>query len=171
MKKLAYFIVGLIIGALLTYYFCPGLVDMPTMDAKVDKPTGVITIIEAEELSVNWEKNNKTEIDSTIDVEEPRKPMRTTMWTLKDVEDYLYYAKHQSDTIGFTMTGVRVYLGNYGENAEPSKKNRNTMFIVPTGYKNTSKASSAPNFNLVKEEDIPVDPLNQGGGGDGGYPQ
>ncbi|WP_142785793.1 hypothetical protein [Changchengzhania lutea] len=171
MKKLAYIILGLIIGAILTYLFCPRQLDIPTADTKGNKPPGVITILEAEELSANWEKNNKTEIDSTIDVEGPRKPMRSTMWTLKDVEDYLYYAKHQSDTIGFSMTGVRVYLGNYGENAERSKKNRNTMFIVPTGYKKISKGSVIPNLLNAKDEDIPVDPLNEGDGGDGGYPQ
>ena len=163
MKKLALIILGFIIGAVLTYYFCPRPDDMNTMAPEYDKPTGVITIIEAEALSANWAKNNKTEIDSTLDVEGSRKSMRSVKWTLKDVEDYLHFAKSESDSVGYTMTGVRVYLGNYGE------KNRNTMFIVPTGYKNTSKASSV-NLNFaVKDEDIPVDPLNDGSGGNDGY--
>ncbi len=170
MKKLAYLILGFIIGAVLTYYFCPRPDDMNAMAPEFDKPTGVITILEAEELSNNWEKNNKTEIDSTLDVEGSKKVTRSVKWTLKNLEDYLHFAKNESDSVGYTMTGVRVYLGNYGEKAKPSKKNRNTMFIVPTGYKNTSKASSL-NLNFATAgDDIPVDPLNDGQGGSSGYP-
>ena len=45
------------------------------------------------------------------------------------------------------------------------------MFIVPTGTKATSKASSL-NLNFVVEvNDIPAPPLNRGTGGGGGYPQ
>lgn len=168
MKKLSYIILGFFIGAILTYYFCPRPDTMAPM--AVDPPTGVITILEAEELSANWEKNNPTEMDSTIEIIGSKKVTRSVLWDLKNLEDYLYFAKNESDSVGYTMTGVRVYLGNYGKNAKPSKKNRNTMFIVPTGYKNTSKASSI-NFSFIEDEDIPVDPLNDGTGGDGGYPQ
>jgi hypothetical protein len=66
---------------------------------------------------------------------------------------------------------VRVYLGNYGNVNNPVKKNRNTMFIVPTGNKNTSKASSLSLFLPPSKEVIPAPPLNNGGGSGGGYPQ
>ncbi|WP_308992006.1 hypothetical protein QLS71_017125 [Mariniflexile litorale] len=170
MKKLMYIILGFIIGAGLTYYFCPRFVNQETIE--IDRPTGVITILEAEKLSANWAHNNDTEIDSLIDVEGPRKAMRSVMWTLKDVEDYLYYAKHQSDSVGYTMTGVRIYLGNYGKSSIPSKRNRNTMFIVPTGHEKTSEASNVPSLLGAgnKHENIPVDPLNEGTGGNDGYP-
>lgn len=169
MKKLSYIILGFFIGAVLTYYFCP----RPDTTASVfDNPTGVITILEAEELSANWEKNNPTEIDSTIEVKGSKKATRSVLWDLKNLENYLAFAKSESDSVGYTMTGVRVYLGNYGKNGKPGKKNRNTMFIVPTGYENTSEANSV-NLNLRGDEDkdIPVDPLNDGGGSTGGYPQ
>ena len=45
------------------------------------------------------------------------------------------------------------------------------MFIVPTGNKNTSKASSLSLFLPPAIQDIPAPPLNEGSGNGGGYPQ
>ncbi|SFZ94275.1 hypothetical protein SAMN05428642_10440 [Flaviramulus basaltis] len=170
MKKLIYIILGFIIGAALTYYFCPReKIDMCEILVKVPKDT--ITVVEATKLSDNWAKYNKTDIDSLIDVEGPRKKTRSVLWSLDEVNEYLVYAKAQSDSLGYTMSGVRVYLGNYGKNATPPRKNRNTMFIVPTGNKKTSKASSVNLFLQTPPYNIPVPPLNRGTGGDGGYPE
>lgn len=168
MKKLIYIIFGFIIGALLTYYFCPRAVqNMTEISKKVPKDT--ISVAEAKILSNNWEQNNPTEIDSIIDVEGTKKQMRSVAWSLEDINDYLVYAEAKSDSLGYTMTGVRVYLGNYGNVNNPVKKNRNTMFIVPTGNKNTSKASSLNIFLPPAIQDIPAPPLNDGHGGNGGY--
>ena len=171
MKNLIYIILGVIIGAVLTYYFCPReACNVPQMATK-KVPKDTISVKEAKVLSYNWEKNNPTEIDSLIDVEGPRKQMRSVAWSLEDINNYLVYAKAKSDSLGYNFTGLRVYLGNYGENAQPGKKNRNTMFIVPTGTKNVSKASSI-NLNFRgRDEDIPAPPLNEGSGNGGGYPQ
>ena len=172
MKKLGPIILGFIIGAVLTYYFCPRPSDdMYTMDVEKVVPKDTISVAEAKILSKNWENNNVTEIDSTIEIEGSRKKIRSVWWSLKDVNDYLAYAKAKSDTLGYNMTGIRVYLGNYGKNSNPIKKNRNTMFIVPTGPKNNSKANSLNVFLPPKDTDIPAPPLNNGGGGDGNYPQ
>ena len=177
MKKLVYIILGFIIGAALTYYFCPRPIEEAgeaenERAAVVKKPTGTITIIDAEALSANWEQNNSKEIDSTIELDDKskRKPMRSVMWDLENIEDYIAFAKKESDSVGYTMTGLRVYLGNYGKNGKPGKKNRNTMFIVPTGHESTSKASSLNVSFFAETKDIPVDPLNDGSGGETGYP-
>jgi hypothetical protein len=170
MKKIIYIIVGFCMGALLTYYFCPREIHDETLATnKVPKDT--ISVAEAKILSNNWEQNNPTEIDSIIDVEGAKKQMRSVAWSLEDINDYLVYAEAKSDSLGYTMTGVRVYLGNYGNVNNPVKKNRNTMFIVPTGNKNTSKASSLSLFLPPAIQDIPAPPLNHGDGGNGGYPQ
>ena len=171
MKKLGPIILGFIIGAVLTYYFCPRQIDdMPTMHADYKIPKDTISVAEAKLLSKNWEQRNPTEVDSTIEVEGSKKKIRSVYWTLEDINDYLTYAKAKSDTLGYTMTGVRVYLGNYGNVKDPVKKNRNTMFIVPTGPKKTSKASSLNIFLPPQDPDIPGPPLNEGTGGPNGYP-
>ena len=172
MKKLGPIILGIIIGAVLTYYFCPRPIDdMHTVGAEKNVPKDTISVAEAKVLSKNWGQNNATEVDSILDVEGSKKKIRSVWWSLKDVNEYLTYAKAKSDSLGYTMTGVRVYLGNYGKNPNPVKKNRNTMFIVPTGPRKTSKASSLNIFLPPTDHDIPTPPLNAGTGGDNGYPQ
>ena len=169
MKNLIYIILGFILGVVITYYLFPReKVALPEITVRAPKDT--ISVTEAIKLSNNWANNNKTEIDSLIDVEGSRKKTRSVSWSLDEINEYLTYAQAESDTLGYTMTGVRVYLGNYGKEAKPPRKNRNTMFIVPTGHKNISKASNAPNFTVFKDEDIPAPPLNRGSGGNDGYP-
>ncbi len=170
MKKLGPIIVGFIIGALLTYFFCPrpdG--EMHTMDTKIKIPKDTISVAEATKLFKNWQQNNPTEIDSTIEVEGSRKKITNVGWSLSEVREYLDYAEAKSDTLGYKMTGIRVYMGNYGKDTDPSLKNRNTLFIVPTGNKKLSKAS-ALNITLQDGGNVPITPLNRGGGGHGEYP-
>ncbi|MGB5417529.1 hypothetical protein [Algibacter sp.] len=170
MKKLGSIVLGIIIGALLTYYFCPRQCgDKPTMQAENRIPKDTISVEQAKILSDNWGNNNPVEIDSLLEVEGSRKKTRSVYWSLDEVNEYLAYAQAKSDTLGYKMTGIRVYLGNYGKNPDPVKKNRNTMFIVPTGMKSTSKASSLNLFLPPSDGDIPAPPLNEGAGGSGGY--
>ncbi|MBP0905085.1 hypothetical protein ACFSKN_15605 [Mariniflexile gromovii] len=168
MKNLIYIILGAIIGALLTYYFCP----RPLEDdgpIKIVKPKGVITVDKAKELNENWTLYRKAAVDSAAQKQGREQDDRSTYWDLDEIENYLAFAKNQSDSLGYQMTGIRVYLGVYGKNAGQTKKDLTTMFIVPTGRK--SKASSL-NLNFRgNDEDVPGgNPLNDGAGGQGGYP-
>ena len=172
MKKLGPIILGIIIGAVLTYYFCPRPSgDMPSVAAENVVPKDTISVAQAKILSNNWEQRNPVEVDSLFEVEGSRKKTRSVWWSLKELNEYLTYAEAESSTLGYKMTGVRVYLGNYGKNGKPGKKNRNTMFIVPTGPKSTSKASSLNLFLPPSDGDIPAPPLNEGQGNSNGYPQ
>jgi hypothetical protein len=170
MKKLGPIILGFIIGAVLTYLFCPRQTeDMHTIDTKIKVPKDTISVAEATKLFKNWKQNNATEIDSTLEVEGSIKKTTNVGWSLSEVRNYLDYAEATSDSLGFKMTGISVYMGNYGKNANPKLKNRNTLFIVPTGSKKLSKAS-ALNITLQDDGIIPITPLNHGGGGTGEYP-
>ena len=165
MKNLTYIILGIIIGGLLTYYFCPRA-EQPLV--KIVKPKNVITVEQAKVLNDNWTKHRQPAVDSAAREQGREQDDRSTYWDLQDIENYITYAKKTSDSSGYTMTGIRVYLGVYRENAEEDKKNLTTMFIVPTGYKSKSQASSF-NWNVQGGNNLPVSPLNKGAGGQGGY--
>ncbi len=169
MKNLRPLLLGVIIGALITYFFCPrqGAGDMKPMAHEIKCPKDTISVAEATKLFKNWQKNNPTEIDSIIDVEGSRKKTTNVGWSLDVVREYLDYTEATADSLGYEVTGINVFMGNYGKNEDPKKKNRNTLFISPTLTKKTSKAS-VMNFSLQDNTKLP--PLNDGTGGQGGYP-
>ncbi|MDD7886159.1 hypothetical protein [Flavivirga sp. 57AJ16] len=172
MKKFSYIILGFIIGAVLTYYFCSMDIDVKSMSTKFEIPDGVIERDRAQNLNNNWTEYREAAVDSAAQQQGRKKDNRWTSWKLKDIENYLAYSKNEAERLGYNMTGIRVYLGVYGENAGSSKKNLTTMFIVPTGKKLHDTASMLPSsLRGDEEEDIPTPPLNRGGGGSGGYPQ
>lgn len=170
MKKLSFILLGIIIGALATYFFCPRL-PQKDMETGVVKPKGVITQEKAKELNANWTLHRKQAVDSAAQKQGRKQDDRSTWWSLEDVENYLAYAKSQSDSLGYDMTGIRVYLGVYGKNAGQTKKDLTTMFIVPTGKKSKSMASSLNLFFQPSGNDIPISPFNDGEGSGNGYPQ
>ena len=168
MKNLTYTILGFVVGAVLTYYFCPRELENEA-PPKVIKPNGVISIEKAKELNTNWTLYRKPAVDSAAKRQGRNQDDRSTYWSLNDVQNYLAYAQNEADSLGYKMSGLRVYLGVYGKNAGQAKKDLTTMFMVPTGNKKTSQAS----FMSIQSGrgDLPIDPLNDGSGGDGEYPQ
>ncbi|MBD0822529.1 hypothetical protein [Aestuariibaculum marinum] len=168
MKKLSYVFLGIVIGGLLTFFLTP----KPVKEAVpiVMKPKGVIPQAEAIKLNNNWTKYRKKAVDSAAKAQGATKDdTRSVEWSLSDIQDYLAWAQQEADTLGYTMTGIRVYLGVYGKNAGQAKKDLTTMFIAPIGKVNKAQASSL-NLRVDDDEDLPVDPLNKGGGGQGDYP-
>ncbi|WMI64952.1 hypothetical protein RBH94_12890 [Aestuariibaculum sp. YM273] len=168
MKKLSYVFLGIVIGGLLTFFLTP----KPVKEAVpvVIKPKGVITQAEAMMLNDNWTKYRKKVVDSAAKAQGADKDdTRSVEWSLKEIEDYLAWAKKEADTFNYKMTGIRVYLGVYGKNAGQAKKDLTTMFIAPIGKVNKAQASSL-NLRVDDDEDLPVDPLNRGTGGQNDYP-
>ncbi|MBU2951836.1 hypothetical protein KO493_14140 [Tamlana agarivorans] len=169
MKKLVLVVLGFILGAAITYYFCPRPLEEVVTETKIKKPNGLITIDEAKDLNNNWTKFRQGAVDSASARQGRKKDNRSTSWDLDEVENYIAYAKNQSDSLGYNMTGLRVYLGVYGKNQGQAKKNLSTMFMVPTGTPIKAKANAVNMSFFGNDEDIPVDPLNKGTGGAGGY--
>ena len=168
MKNLVYLILGFIIGALLTYYFCPREIGQEPI--KIVKPKGVISVEKAKELNANWTAFRKGAVDSAAQKQGRSEDDRSTYWSLDDIQNYLAYAQNQADSLKHDFTGIRIYLGVYGKNAGQTKKDLTTMFIVPTGKKSKSEASSLPFFQ-GGDKDLPIPPLNDGTGSGNGYPQ
>ncbi|WP_299557165.1 hypothetical protein [Seonamhaeicola sp.] len=175
MKNLRPLILGIIIGALATYFFCPRQAgdDASTETVKVIKPKGVISVAEATALNDNWTQLRKSIIDSITESRVGKEDYRWAWWSIKDIEDYIAFSRHQTDSLGYSMNGLRMYLGVYGENTEQNKRGLTTMFIVPT-ISSTQKASMGL-FNIAVQEGggncHDCLPMNNGTGGQGGYPQ
>ncbi len=168
MKKLSYIILGFIIGAVLTYYFCPRNIG-DTEPPIVDAPDGVIEMSKAQELNNNWTEYREPAVDSAAQQQGRKKDNRWTEWSVDQIKRYVIYSEYEAKKLGYDITGFRVYLGVYGDNAGKKKKNLTTMFIAPRGKKSHDKAGMIP-FNLREnDENIPIRPLNDGEGGSGGY--
>lgn len=170
MKNLGSLLLGLIIGALIMYFYCcKDAKDMGSME--ITKPAGVITAKDARTLDQAF--NSRHTLISNAIVKRPDN--RSSWWSLKDMRDYLDYAENQSKELGYTMDGVRVYLGAY-----PDKKvsdsvlvGYTTMFIVPTSSSLGLKGGTGS--TRAGHGDVPGgDPLNAGDPGNppsANYPQ
>ncbi|AUP77519.1 hypothetical protein [Flavivirga eckloniae] len=180
MKKLSYIILGFIIGAVLTYYFCPRGPEVDAMktrfrtaDGHVKKPKGLIDTSYAKKLNENWNKFRCQAVDSCVTTQtggKKEKDYRWTHWSLDEIENYIEFSKEAAEDMGYEMTGLRFYLGVYGKDAGEEKGDLTTMFMVPTGHKSYDAASMSPFTTFQGGGDIPTPPNNNGGGGNGGYP-
>ena len=171
MRKLSLLILGIILGAVLMYFYLSTKTEV-TMGDNPTAPKGVISVQDAIALDAKWTETRKAAVDSAAG-----KPDNRSVWySLQDMRDYLNYAEAQAKDLGYTMDGIRIYMGVYGDKAPVDKAGYSTLFIVPTGPKGISQGSSGPT-NMVPpgENDIPGgNPLNDGGGGNppsANYPQ
>ncbi len=167
MKKPVLLLLGIAIGVGVSYFYfnrqeAATTSEEATMARAIVKPKGVITPAQAKVLNNNWTKGRKKAVDSAAG----RPDNRSSWWSLKDIRDYLEYAENQTKELGYSMNGIRIYLGVYEGNAPNGKADYATLFWVPTGKKSKSEGSML-NFTLQGgDDDIPGgDPLNQGGTG------
>ncbi|MBD0831721.1 hypothetical protein [Aestuariibaculum sediminum] len=168
MKKISYTFLGIVIGAFFTYFLTPKHTKEMDISEEISKPAKVITIEEAKILSKNWTDNRKKVVDSAARAQGATKDdTRSGYWTLDEIEEYISWARQEATDKGYSMTGIRVYLGVYGKNRGQAKRDLTTMFIAPTGNEKIDRGSV---FSFQPGGgDIPVGPLNDAGGGQTGY--
>ncbi|MEZ4802797.1 MAG: hypothetical protein R2797_08480 [Gelidibacter sp.] len=167
MKNFFVFLLGAIIGAAAVYFFCCKV----DLGDGVIEPKGVIKPAEAKALDIAFNSRHQLISDSIV-----RRPDNRSSWySLEDMRNYLSYAENQAKGLGYTMTGIRVYLGAYPDTA--NEVGYTTMFFIPTGTQARGTSSMNP-FNLAPPPINPDIPggygLNMGGPGDppaANYPQ
>lgn len=168
MKNVALFVIGLIIGGLAVYIFYEK--ESQPIAEDIIKPNGLITPSEAKTLDQAFNSRHQLISDSIV----KRPDNRSSWYALEDMRNYLNYAENQAKDLGYTMDGVRVYLGAY-----PNVNDQigfTTMFFIPTGYQTTSKGGMVlSNTTMQKGGDISGGyGLNIGSDGDppsANYPQ
>ncbi|MDO1500888.1 hypothetical protein Q2T40_12175 [Winogradskyella maritima] len=169
MKKLLPLLLGFILGLGAMYLYCADTLTVSDEEPpKVIKPKGVITPAQARVLNDNWTKKGQVFLDSV----ETRPDNRSSWWSIDDINSYITYADKQTDSLGFDLTGLRMYYGRYSNNAPNGNADYATIFIVPTGKKKntTSEGSFVPiKINYQgggNDDDVDgADPLNRGGNG------
>ncbi len=140
MKKLGPLLLGLIIGALAMYFYCNQGESEMTIVPEISKPKGVITPAQAKTLDQAYNIKHNIINDSLFRKSADGGDNRSSWWSIEDIQNYINYAENQADELGYKMDGLRVYLGSYP--AKPGEMaGLTTMFIVPTGKKNTSQGA------------------------------
>ena len=122
----------------------------------VEAPKGIITPAEASALDEAFNSRHQLISDSIV----KRPDNRSSWYSLKDMRSYLDYAEKQAGTLGYTMDGIRVYLGAYPNTA--NGVGYTTMFFTPTGFQTTAQSSMSL-FNMSMQP--PVKPDIPGGSG------
>jgi hypothetical protein len=127
------------------------------------KPQGVISPDEATKLDQAFTARHDLISNNIL----KRADNRSCWWSLQDMKDYLEYAEAQVKELGHEMTGVRVYMGAYGETKEGP--GYSTMFMVPTANIPQGKGDDGENADVPE-----ADALNKSNGGkppSANYPQ
>ena len=159
MKKLGLLLLGIILGYCAAKFLFNDNITKPMPI----KPPGVISPTQAKTLDTAFNKRH-TELTRFIGQQDNR----SSWWSLKDMRDYLDYVEDEVKKQGYTMDGVRVYLGAYPLDGANANEGLTTMFMVPTGPKTVAEGGMAPiSMPPGPGGDIPTgSPLNAGGAGD-----
>ncbi len=167
MKNLLLLILGILIGALVTYFY----VSKPESNLTITAPKGLISPDQAKTLDAAYNPRYKLVSDSIVN----RKggDNRSSWYGLEQMRNYLSYAENQAKEHGHTMDGVRIYLGAHPD--QNGESGYTTMFFVPTGTTHNSKAAIF-NFSMADGSgDLPDgEGLDMGGNGNppsAKYPQ
>ncbi len=151
MKKLGLLILGIILGALAMYFYCNNdKMEMTSESPTTIAPKGIITSKQATTLDQAYNVKHRIINDSLFKKSTDGGDNRSSWWSIEDIQNYINHAENQAGELGYTLDGLRVYLGAYPD--AKGETGLTTMFFIPTGSKNISQGSMIS--------------IPQGGGGD-----
>lgn len=137
MKNFGLLILGIILGALAMYFYCCN--DAKTLTDQVPtKPYGLITPEKAKSLDQAYNERYKI-INDSLFKDSKSEDNRSSWYKLEAIEQYLAYAKYEANNNGYTLDGLRLYLGAYPDTN--GEKGLTTLFFIPTGSKTVSEGS------------------------------
>ncbi|NNE33189.1 MAG: hypothetical protein HKN40_12555 [Winogradskyella sp.] len=139
MKNFGLLLLGIILGALVVYFYCSNNQADMESEPPMLTPKGIISPEQAMVLDSTYNLKHRIINDSLFKKSIDGGDNRSSWWSLEDIQNYINYAENQAGELGYTMDGLRVYLGSYPD--EGGKTGLTTMFFIPTGKKNTSKGS------------------------------
>lgn len=169
MKNFIVLILGIALGALAMYFYCCQPSD--SGERVVTAPKGLITPDEARKLDEAY--NPRYQLISDSIVTRRGGDNRSSWYGLDQVRNYLDYAEKEAKELGYTMNGVRLYLGAHPD--QNGEAGYTTMFFIPTGRSDKAQAAML-NLSMGDDDgDIPGGGgMNMGGDGmppSANYPQ
>ncbi|WP_299122556.1 hypothetical protein [uncultured Winogradskyella sp.] len=165
MKKFGLLLLGIILGALAMYFYCSkDVADMESGQPTV-APKGIITSNQAMVLDKAYDIKHRIINDSLFKKSTDGGDNRSSWWPIEDIQNFINHAENQAGELGYTMDGLRVYLGAYPK--ANGQEGLTTMFIVPTGKSNKSNGSMFPMLQGGSGDIKGADGLNFG---QSGYP-
>lgn len=130
---------------------------METENSKsLTHPTQLISHSKAKELSANFVAQKSGKHVTSAGQEDAN-----ALWfSLEELEKFIEYIKTEGSNQGFTVDGVRIYLGVYSNNETVGRAGYTTMFMSATGRKVNS---ATPMSGGATSQDLTtVNPLNYG---------
>ena len=162
MKKCNY----LLLTCLFTLFLFQSCTEV---EVKHEEPTQLISNDVAKELNRNYNNTRHRLVSQSINKEDAN----SAWYSIKELENYIYYIKKQGKAKGYNVNGIRFYLGAYPNTSEYNEKaNMTTIFLTPTGKRtDVQKGSflSLPAMTIQTLEENPdieeIEPMNFGGMG------
>ena len=162
MKKCNY----LLLTSLFSIFFLQSCTEI---EVKHEEPKQLISNDVAKQLNDHYNTSRHKVISESINKEDAN----SAWYSLKELENYIYYIKKEGKNKGYNVDGIRFYLGAYPNNPQEynNKANMTTIFLTPTGKKIEVQKGSVLNLPAITQtlEENPdieeISPMNFGGMG------
>lgn len=121
------------------------------------KPTQLISFEKGKELNKNYNEKRGALVTEKSGVEDAN-----AFWfSLEEIERYIAYVKDNGVEKGFTVDGIRIYLGVYPE-TEYKNAGYTTVFLTPTGMANQVMLVRERSLQSDSPDITEIEPLNFG---------
>lgn len=132
-------------------------------DRVYENPTQLIT----NDLALQLNSNYNTNMLQSKAVDSSREDANAVWYSVEELERYINYVKTEGINKGYTVDGIRLYLGKYPNDPKLGEKaGMTTVFLSPTGTKNDTQKAGMLNVSTAQEENhydiTDLSPMNYG---------
>jgi hypothetical protein len=171
MKNLGLLFLGILLGALAMYFYCCNEQEELESGPPTVAVKGIISPAQAKVLDEAYNIKYAV-INDSLFKDSKTGDNRSSCWSIEDIQNYINHAENQAGELGYTLDGLRVYLGAYPSTKEET--GLTTLFFIPTGTKIKGQGGMIPSIQGGSGDIKGADGLNMGSNGippSANYPQ